>query len=176
MALCVAAALNWGGIPSCGFAASRKAIYLFVWRRIQGGERRLDTAGAAVTEVKTSHVSTLVWRPVCQVPVLSPLRQLHQQQAGEQLILLLPSTSTNPHRCCNRSSRESHPVFQRVNPSVHHDHAKQETASGTCVFLCVCLGFAWSNIHVNISRMFPLFTSFVRSLWPVSHWTNIRVS
>lgn len=171
MALCVAGALNWRGIPSCGFAASRKAIYLFDRRRIQGGKVPLNTTGAAVIDVKASRVSILVCRPVCQVPVLSPSHQLHQQH-----------TNINALRGCNKSSRASRPVFKRVNPSVHHDDGKQETTSRTSAILCVCacarvcVCFAWSNIHVNISRTFPLFTSFVRPFQPVSHWTNIRVS
>lgn len=51
MALCIATARNWCGIPSCGFAASRKAIYLFVRRRIRGDDCCSSNRREGITRV-----------------------------------------------------------------------------------------------------------------------------
>lgn len=136
MALRLAEALNWRGIPSCGFCGEQEN-HLFVRQEENSrGKRPLNATGAVGKEVKASHVSILVCRPVCHVPVLSPSHQLLQQRVSSSSFLCRVQTlfliafATRAH--------ESRALFfkERIHPSITTTPCRRPPVRLT--FFCVC--------------------------------------
>lgn len=137
MALRLAEALNWRGIPSCGFL--RRAGKPFIC----SSEGEFKGKKAFECDLCSWKRSENIKRVYFGVPACLPgacfvAFTSAAPAASEQLVIPLPSTNIVPHRFRNKSSRESRPVFERANPSVHHDDAMQATTSRTYFFLCVC--------------------------------------
>lgn len=123
MALRLAEALNWRGIPSCGLL--RRAGKPFIC----SSEGQFKGKKAFECDRCSWKRSESIKRVYFGVPACLPgacfvAFTSAAPAASEQLVIPLPSTNIVPHRFRNKSSRESRPVFERANPSVHHaaDH------------------------------------------------------
>lgn len=169
MALRLAEALNWRGIPSCGFCGKQEN-HLFVRQKENSrGKRHLNATGAVGKEVKASNMSILVCRPVCHVPVLSPSHQLLQQRVSSSSFLCRVQTlfliafATRAH--------ESRALFlkERIHPSITTTPCRRPPVGLT--FFCVWVLLGRTLTWIFQAYFLSSLLLFTRSDWWVTEPT-----
>lgn len=169
MAPRLAEALNWRGIPSCGFAASRKTIYLFVRRRIQG-EKGVWIRPVQL-EKKWKRHTCLFWCAClfARCPFCRPHLSCSSSEWAAR-------HSSAEYKHCSSSRQELTNVaacFQKsesIRPPQRR-HAGNHQSDSLC-FSSVCLSFARSHITCIFHAWFlSSLLLFTRSDWWVTEPT-----
>lgn len=151
------------------FAASRKTIYLFVRRRIQG-EKGLWMRPVQL-EKKWKHHSCLFW--CAGLFAMFLFCRLHISCSSSEWAA---RHSSAEYKHCSSSLLQQEltrvaPCFSKRNPSVHHDDAMQATASQTYFFLCVWVLLGRTLTWIFQAYFLSSLLLFTRSDWWVTEPT-----